>query len=205
MENTKKKWFIEKYGKHHNYLELLGEFPSSYVPTIHELGLEKASFQACYKEMKKIEFKESVTMYLCLLSTIYLMFEWEKKVESHDSREGKNRHKMIFPYLDDACRESAADFRNATRLFLRYPGEILGSYIVKKYRKEFLAGRGFETWDSMFDVSLAKRFYNMHAYDSVDYSQAEQVCEGLLTYDEFKDLYGSRNVFERFWEIKNNE
>ena len=70
--------FMKKYARNFEYIERLSTFPLHYTPTFDELELTRAALQACYRDIKEIDFEGGVIDYVCYLSTEFILREWKK-------------------------------------------------------------------------------------------------------------------------------
>jgi len=74
----KTKKVLELYAKYYDFLQRLGIILLSETTTIKELGLSKGVIQSGYKEMKELHFRGNLIDYLCLVSTEYMVLQYNK-------------------------------------------------------------------------------------------------------------------------------
>ncbi len=147
---------LERYARYYDYLKKLGGYPLSESPTIEELGLTKGYIQSCYKEIKEVGFEGNLVDYLCLISTEFILYEWEKrlpkKVEeiksiSIDAKQvgsiefqlSKKTDKLelfitkCFFILMEICLQISEDGKNMMRLFNKNADWLFSRRVYKVF------------------------------------------------------------------------
>lgn len=141
---------MDRYGRYYESLQRLGSIPLSEYPTIACLALRKGVIQRGYKEMKEESFKGNLIDYLCLISTEYVVYEYNKFVKDP----------CLTPFASfilEIYANESLDINNLMRLAMRHPKYLYDLIGSGKNDEKTLPSK-IETFKPIYELWLRQYF-----------------------------------------------
>lgn len=128
------KILLERYGYYYDVLQKLGEVPLKETPTMESLKIPAGVIQKAYREMKELEFEGNIIDYLCWISTLFLIFDLEQRVEEQRVEiKEYSFHYLASLFADIRNKKTKSDKMNSLRLYNKNP-----LYFFDEIRKKFM-------------------------------------------------------------------